>query len=106
MASAATGGSEDSKTIVVEIVYAEPRRAIVKSYGLAPAATVADALRLAAADAAFSGVDISRAPIGVFSKLAAADQTLEDGDRIEIYRPLAADPKVARRNRAKEQRRR
>jgi len=100
------GSTVDSKRIVVEIVYAEPRRAIVKSYGLGPAATVADALRLAAADAAFSGVDIAHAPVGVFGKPAAADQTLEDGDRIEIYRPLAADPKVARRNRAKEQLRR
>jgi hypothetical protein len=94
------------KPIIVEVVYAEPRRAIVKSYSLDPAARVADALRLAAADAAFSGVDIARAPVGVFGKPAAVDQTLEDGDRIEIYRPLAADPKVARRNRAKEQRRR
>jgi putative ubiquitin-RnfH superfamily antitoxin RatB of RatAB toxin-antitoxin module len=91
---------------VVEIVYAEAGRAIVKTYALKPAATVADALRLAAADAAFCGVDIAHVPVGVFGKPATADQILEDGDRIEIYRPLAADPKVARRNRAKEQLRR
>ena len=97
------GSGGDPQPIVVEVVYAEAGRAIVKTYGLAPAATIADALRLAAADASFSGVDIAHAPVGVFGKPAAADRILEDGDRIEIYRPLAADPKVARRNRAKAQ---
>lgn len=96
----------DVKPIVVEIAYAEPRRAVVKEYRLDSTATVADAIRLAAADSAFFGVDIANGTVGVFGKLAAADQKLNDGDRIEIYRPLAADPKVARRNRAKEQRRR
>jgi putative ubiquitin-RnfH superfamily antitoxin RatB of RatAB toxin-antitoxin module len=101
-----------AKPILVEVAYAaqpraaEPPRAIVKQYRLDPPATLADALRLAAADAEFRGVDIANAPVGVFGKLASADQWLNDGDRIEIYRPLTADPKVARRQRAQEQRRR
>lgn len=66
-------------------------------------ATVADALELArakigaAADAAFW----ARAPVGVFGELCKRDRRLVEGDRIEIYRPLAVDPKAARRERAR-----
>jgi uncharacterized protein len=92
--------------ILVEVAYAEPRRAIVKAYRLVPPATVADALRLAAADVDFLGVDVAHSPVGVFGRVVRPEQYLDDGDRIEIYRPLTADPKVARRNRAKQQSRR
>jgi len=94
------------KALLVEVVYAEARRAVVKQYQLEPPATVADALRLAAADPDFSGIDIANMPFGVFGRLARAGENLHEGDRIEIYRPLAADPKTARRARAKEQQRR
>jgi len=89
--------------ILVEVSYAEPLRAVVKTYRLVPPATVADVLQLAAADAAFSGVDIAHSQVGVFGRLVRRDQALGEGDRIEIYRPLAADPKSARRARAKGQ---
>jgi uncharacterized protein len=89
----------------VEIAYAEPQRAIVKILNLAPGSRVADALRLAAIDPEFAGVDLANAAIGIFGKLTRADQALQEGDRIEIYRPLTADPKAARRARARESRR-
>jgi putative ubiquitin-RnfH superfamily antitoxin RatB of RatAB toxin-antitoxin module len=89
----------------VEIAYAEPQRAIVKILSLAPGSRVADALRLAAIEPEFAGVDLANAAIGIFGKLARADQVLQEGDRIEIYRPLTADPKAARRARARESRR-
>jgi uncharacterized protein len=92
--------------ILIEVAYAEPRRAIVKAYRLVPPATIADALRLAVADVDFLGVDIANSSVGVFGKIASPEQYLNDGDRVEIYRRLTADPKVARRNRAKEQPRR
>ena len=89
----------------VEIAYAEPQRAIVKIMRLAPGSQVADALRLAASDPDFAGVDLAHAAIGIFGKLASSDHALQEGDRIEIYRPLTADPKAARRARARESRR-
>jgi hypothetical protein len=89
----------------VEIAYAQPQRVIVKEYRLAPGACVADALRLAALDPDFSGIDLANSPLGVFGKVVRADQVLREGDRIEIYRPLSADPKAARRARAKQARR-
>jgi uncharacterized protein len=87
----------------VEVAYAEPLRGIVKGYRLAPGATVADALRLAALDPDFAGVDLANSALGIFGRPAQPDHALRDGDRIEIYRPLAADPKVARRLRAAQQ---
>jgi putative ubiquitin-RnfH superfamily antitoxin RatB of RatAB toxin-antitoxin module len=91
--------------IGVEVTYAEPHRAIVKAYRLAPPATIDDALRLAAADPEFAGIDFAGSAVGIFGRVAAQGQMLADGDRVEIYRPLAADPKSARRARAREARR-
>jgi len=89
----------------IEVAYAEPGRAMVKCFYLDPGASVADALRLAALDPDFTGVDWANAAIGIFGRLARPEQALRPGDRIEIYRPLSADPKTARRARAKQARR-
>jgi putative ubiquitin-RnfH superfamily antitoxin RatB of RatAB toxin-antitoxin module len=88
----------------IEIVYAEPQRAIVKILRLAPGSCVADALRLAALDPDFAGVDLANSAFGIFGRPAQPDHALQQGDRIEIYRPLTADPKAARRARAQQAR--
>jgi putative ubiquitin-RnfH superfamily antitoxin RatB of RatAB toxin-antitoxin module len=98
-------GELNEGRLQVEVAYAEPQRVIVKAYDLAAGACVADALRRAALDPDFKGVDLATSPLGIFGRLTQADQALKDGDRIEIYRPLAADPKAARRQRAKQGRR-
>jgi uncharacterized protein len=90
--------------IAVEVVYAEPQRAISKPLRVAQGASVADALRLAALDPDFAGLDPAHSAVGIFGKLTRPDQLLQEGDRIEIYRPLSADPKTARRARAKQAR--
>ncbi len=84
----------------------EPHRAIVKSLSLAVAGKrVGDALAPGRARTRISPASISRSSaVGIFGRLAGRDQLLEAGDRIEIYRPLAADPKAARRARAKQAR--
>jgi putative ubiquitin-RnfH superfamily antitoxin RatB of RatAB toxin-antitoxin module len=83
----------------IEIVYAQPQRSLVKHLSLPQGAVMADALTLAAADRDFSGIDLSGSAVGIFGKVVQRDQPLQDGDRIEIYRPLAEEPKLARRNR-------
>jgi uncharacterized protein len=85
----------------IEIVYAEPQRAIVKRLRLPAGARVADALQLAAVDPDFAAMDLANSTFGIFGKLARADEPLRQGDRLEIYRPLLADPKEARRARAR-----
>jgi putative ubiquitin-RnfH superfamily antitoxin RatB of RatAB toxin-antitoxin module len=91
-------------TIRVEVCRALPLRCISRSYELAPPATVRDVLALAAADPAFDGIDLSA--VGIFGRIADAAEPVAEGDRVEIYRPLAADPKNARRARVREARRR
>lgn len=87
--------------IRVEVVRAEPRAATLKTYLVPATATVAEVLRLAAADPDFTGVDFTAAAVGVFGSLVRHDQVLKDGDRVEIYRGPAVDPKSARRARVK-----
>jgi putative ubiquitin-RnfH superfamily antitoxin RatB of RatAB toxin-antitoxin module len=92
--------------ISVQVSYAEPDRAVVKTYRVPAPACVEDALRLARLDPDFSGVDLEHSAVGVFGRVTSRSQSLSEGDRVEIYRPLAADPKSARRERVKEARKR
>jgi uncharacterized protein len=83
--------------IRIEIVYARPQRSVCKSLTLSPGASIADALQLAGLQ---EGFDVAAATVGIFGQVANRDRTLQDGDRIEIYRPLLEEPKLARRLRA------
>lgn len=78
----------------VQVVDALPGRFRAVSVSLPAGATVRDAL-------AAAGFDAHRARVGIFGELAAADQRLADGDRVEVYRALKMDAKEARRRRAK-----
>jgi uncharacterized protein len=93
--------AETAGTITVEIVYAEPQCAIVKALSLPHGARVADALLLATQLTELTSIDLERAALGIHGQVVQRDQVLSDGDRIEIYRPLAEDPKTARRKRAR-----
>ena len=86
-------------SFMVEIVYALPDRATIKAYRLRAPATVGNALALAAADSDFSGVEVAGSAVGIFGQLVSRERLLQPGDRLELYRPLAADPKDARRKR-------
>jgi putative ubiquitin-RnfH superfamily antitoxin RatB of RatAB toxin-antitoxin module len=91
--------------ITIEVVHAQPNQVIERYYQVVPFSTVVEVLRLAAADPAFAGIDIANAAVGVFGRVVHAGHVLSDRDRIEIYRPLAADPKNARRARVRQARR-
>ena len=79
----------------VEVVDARAAHAEIIQLSLPAGATLRDALR-----ASGFKVDAEKQACGVFGKRAALDRVLSDGDRVEIYRPLAMDPKEARRRRA------
>ena len=83
----------------VEVIYALPGRAVIKAYRVNSPASVADVLALAAADPDFSGIDVIGSAVGIYGTAVARDRVLRPGDRVEIYRTLAADPKEARRDR-------
>lgn len=84
----------------IEIVHAGPERPVAKTYLIDAPASVADALRLAATDPEFPALDVMHAPVGVCGRVVSRRDALRDGDRIEIYRGPAVDPKAARRARA------
>ncbi len=86
--------------LLIEVAYASPSHSAVKAYRFDAPASVAAALLRAAADPAFAGIDFEHCTVGVFGRIVGTDQPLADGDRVEIYRALAEDPKSARRRRA------
>ena len=68
---------------------------------LPPESTALDAIRASGFLERFAEIDISTQSIGVWGRRCALDARVRGGDRVEIYRPLAADPKEARRLRAR-----
>jgi uncharacterized protein len=92
----------DSRTIVVEVVYALADKQKLLRLSLPYGATVRQAALQSGMDAHFPGLDLANSPLGIFGKAVAKpdERVLEDGERVEIYRPLIADPKEVRKQRA------
>ncbi|MDP1646557.1 MAG: RnfH family protein [Thiobacillus sp.] len=90
----------NTANINVEVVYALPTQQPLLQVRLAEGATVEDAIRASGVLDAFPEIDLARNKVGIFSKLVKLDEKVRDRDRVEIYRPLIADPKEVRRKRA------
>ncbi len=88
--------------INVEVVYALAHEQTLLKVRLAEGVTVEDAIRASGVLDAHPEIDLAKNKVGIFSKLVKLDETLRDRDRVEIYRPLIADPKEVRRKRAEE----
>lgn len=86
--------------ITVTVVFALPDRASEVEVRLAAGATVADALAQSGIASLHPELELARSPVGIFGRRVERNRVLVDGDRVEIYRPLMADPKNARRKRA------
>ncbi|MFV1982125.1 MAG: RnfH family protein [Thiohalomonadales bacterium] len=67
---------------------------------ISPETTIEEAIHLSGVLEQFPEIDLKNNKVGVFGKLKKLDSTLLENDRIEIYRPLIADPKESRRKRA------
>ena len=92
----------NAATISVEVIYALPAQQPLLHVQLAEGATVEEAIRASGVLDAFPEIDLARNKVGIFSKLVKLDEKVRDRDRVEIYRPLIADPKEVRRKRAEE----
>ncbi|TEA61487.1 MULTISPECIES: RnfH family protein [unclassified Pseudomonas] len=88
--------------IEIEVVYAAVDRQVLRVTSVAEGTTVRAALMASGIDAEFPELDLKSCPLGIFGKVIADPDTrqVQEGDRIEIYRPLLADPKEVRRLRA------
>ena len=92
----------DKANIVVEVVYALADKQKLLSLSVPVGTTVREAALRSGLDAHFPGLDLHTAPLGIFGKAVAKpdERVLEEGERVEIYRPLIADPKEVRKQRA------
>ncbi|TRZ93664.1 MAG: RnfH family protein [Rhodocyclaceae bacterium] len=90
------------KTLQVEVVYATPDRQEVASVSLPAGSTVAQAIEASGLLGKHPDIDLNRNKLGIYAKLANPDTALRDRDRVEIYRPLIADSKEMRKQRAAE----
>jgi putative ubiquitin-RnfH superfamily antitoxin RatB of RatAB toxin-antitoxin module len=88
--------------ISIEVVYASVSRQVLLKVDVPNNATLRQALMLSGIGLEFPELDLQSCPVGIFGKsvIQPEAQGLKDGDRIEIYCPLLADPKEARRLRA------
>ena len=93
--------AEDA-AIRVEVVHALPDRSWRVDVVLPHGASVADALAEAQLERQVPGLEVDPGRLAVFGRAVKPVDTLHDGDRVEILRPLLADPKQVRRERARQ----
>ena len=88
--------------ISIEVAYALADKQKIVSLQVPEGTTVRQAALLSQLDLDFLGLDLAESRLGIFSKVVAKpdEQLVAAGDRIEIYRPLIADPKEVRKQRA------
>ena len=93
----------NQQTIHVEVALAMPERQELIALEVISGSTLADAIAQSGVIEMFEGFELDVTKIGIFGLKASQDQVLREGDRVEIYRPLIADPKESRRQRAVKQ---
>lgn len=91
-----------SESLNVEVCYALPERAEMVRLRLPAGSTLQQALEASGLLAKYPEIDLRKNKFGIFAKLSKPDAVLRDRDRVEIYRPLIADPKEVRKQRAAE----
>jgi putative ubiquitin-RnfH superfamily antitoxin RatB of RatAB toxin-antitoxin module len=91
-----------AEPITVEVVYALQDRQEVVALKLPAGATAREAVERSGLPGKYPEIDLAKNKLGVFARLIKSDALLRDRDRVEIYRPLIADPKEVRKKRAAE----
>ncbi|MGF1722563.1 RnfH family protein [Vibrio kyushuensis] len=94
--------SIESEMIHVEVVYALPQEQRVFTLVVNKSMSVEEIIVQSGVLALYPEIDLKLNKVGVFSRNIKLDATIQDKDRIEIYRPLLADPKEIRRKRAEQ----
>lgn len=94
------GATDSTNSMWVEVAYAKPDRQVISNVNVPKDATAQTAIDASGILERFPEIDLTKQKIGIFSRLVPLNQHLQPRDRVEIYRPLLADPKAARRERA------
>ena len=93
----------EGNEIAVEVAYALPERQMIIPLKVKEGTTAEQAILQSGILQKFPGLELPPEPkVGIFSKPVKQDTVLREGDRVEIYRPLIADPKEVRKRRAAE----
>ena len=90
----------DPPLITVEVAYATPQKQAIVRLEVPVGCTVQQAIDRSGIREQFPGIKVDAEALGIFSRKVSPEYEVEDGDRVEIYRPLIADPKESRRKRA------
>lgn len=88
------------KQIAIEVVYAIPAKQLILEVVVEQGTTVEQAIMSSGIQKRFPEIDLVKNKVGIWNRTCKLSDTPRDGDRIEIYRPLIADPKEVRRRRA------
>lgn len=90
----------EQTTIHVEVAYALPDTQAILEVDVPEGTTALEAARRSGIADKFEEIDLDNAKLGIFAKIVSPKQVLQAGDRVEVYRPLIADPKEVRKARA------
>lgn len=90
------------EAISVEIIYPIPQKQEIFSLKVPEGTTVRQAIEASGVLSKYPEIDLAKNKLGIFAKLTKPDAPLRNRDRVEIYRPLIADPKEVRKQRAAE----
>ena len=88
--------------INIEVAYARPDKQLLLPLSVPAGTTIEQAIELSGIVQRFPEIDSGNLVVGIFSKRAKLDHVLAVGERIEIYRPLKADPREIRRQLAEQ----
>lgn len=86
--------------IEIVVCYATSHKEFLHPMRVAPGTTIGQAIEMSGVLEAYPDINLATQPVGIFAKKKTLDTLLRERDRIEIYRPLLADPKDSRRKRA------
>jgi putative ubiquitin-RnfH superfamily antitoxin RatB of RatAB toxin-antitoxin module len=89
-----------SGEVQIVVVYATPQDEFLQPMRVAPGTSIGQAIEGSGVLSRFPEINLVTQPVGIYGKKKTLDTVLRERDRIEIYRPLLADPKDSRRKRA------
>lgn len=96
--------AEPGAIVHLLVCYARPDAVFLKDVAVPDGTTVEGAIRASGLTEAYPEVDPTTARVGIYGKLKTPETLVREGDRVEVYRPLTADPKQARRKRVQKTR--
>ncbi len=95
-----SAGAAVADRITIEVAYALPERQALLTLAVASGTTVSDVIQQSGILQQFPQIDLDQQKVGIWSRTVKLTDVVKEGDRVEIYRPLIADPKDLRRRRA------